>query len=67
MVNTLKEFGIAGLFGTMIIVGTFIILGILVARDKVDPIVLLPTLSGWVSSIVTAYFVVKGVKSGKEQ
>jgi len=67
VVNVIKEFGIAGWFGTLIIIGSFVIIGMGVVRGHISFDALLPALTSWVGSVVTAYFVVKGIKTGKEQ
>lgn len=64
--SALAQVGVVGWFGTLIIVGTFAIIGILIQKDMVSAAELLPVLTGWVSSIVTAYFVIKSIKSSKE-
>lgn len=61
----LSKFGVPALFGTLIIVGSFVIIGMLVAQNKVDAIILLPMIGSWVGSIVTAVFVVKGMTASK--
>lgn len=66
LVEILSKFGVPALFGTLIIIGSFIIIGMLVVQDKVDAIILLPMIGSWVGSVVTAYFVVKGITTGKE-
>lgn len=57
----IEKFGVPALFGTLIIVGSFVIIGIGVVQGKIDFNVLLPLIGAWVGSIVTAYFVIKGV------
>ena len=62
----MDKFGLIGLFGTLIIVGSFYLLGVGVARGAVDFGQLLPLIGTWVGGIVSGYLVVKTVKTTKE-
>lgn len=62
-----KDFGVTALFGTLIIIGVFVLLGIAVVGRQVSFSEVLPVLGAWVGSIVTAYFVIKGTKNGQGQ
>lgn len=57
-----NDFGVTALFGTLIIIGTFTIMGIGVATDKVTFTELLPMFGAWVGAIVSAYFIIKSRK-----
>lgn len=61
-----KDFGISAWFGTLIIIGAFVIIGLGVKAGQVSYSEILPMLGAWVGAVVSAYFVVKGIKSGKE-
>ena len=62
----LKDFGITALFGTLIIVGVLVIVGVSIMTNRASFGDVFPALSSWVGSIVTAYFVVKGIKESKK-
>lgn len=62
----LNDFGVSAWLGTLIIIGAFTIIGMGVKAGQIPFDILLPVLGAWVSAVITAYFVVKGVKSGKE-
>ena len=62
----IKDFGVSAWLGTLIIVGAFVIIGMGVRAGQISYAELLPMLGAWVGAVISAYFVVKGVKSGKE-
>jgi len=62
----IKDFGVSAWLGTLIIVGAFVIIGMGVRTGQISYAELLPMLGAWVGAVISAYFVVKGVKSGKE-
>ena len=61
-----NDFGVTALLATLIIIGAFAIIGMGVKAGLVTYAQLLPMLGAWVGAVVSAYFVVKGIKSGKE-
>jgi len=61
-----KDFGVSAWLGTLLIVGAFVIIGIGVKTGQVTYSEVLPMLGAWVGAVVAAYFVVKGIKSGKD-
>lgn len=62
----LKDFGVSAWFGTLIIIGAFVIIGMGIRAGQITFSEILPMVGAWVGAVVTAYFVVKGIKSGKE-
>ena len=58
-----NDFGVTALFGVLIILGSFtaIIMGVVSGTLGWD--ILLPVIASWVGSIVTAVFMVKGIKT----
>ena len=58
-----RDFGITAWFGTLIIVGSFLLMGVALYRHDLAIAQVLPMIGSWVGSIVTAYFVIKGIKS----
>jgi len=62
----LNDFGVSAWLASLIIIGAFVIIGIGVRMGLVSYEILLPMIGSWVGSVVTAYFVFKGMKSGKE-
>lgn len=61
-----RDFGVSAWLATLIIVGTFAIIGMGVKAGEVSYSEVLPMLGAWVGAVVAAYFVIKGIKSGKE-
>lgn len=61
-----KDFGVSAWLATLIIIGTFTIIGMGVKAGQVSYSEILPMLGAWVGAVVAAYFVIKGIKSGKE-
>lgn len=61
----LKDFGVTALFGTLIIIGAFVVIVLGVISKQISYAEVLPMLGTWVGSIVTAYFVVKATKETK--
>jgi len=59
----LKDFGVTAWFGTLIILGCFVIMGLGLAKEQIDFSDVLPMFGAWVGAIVSAYFVVKGIKT----
>ncbi len=57
-----QDFGVAALFGLIVLVGTFTLLSIGLAIGKLDFTQLLPLLGSWVGAVVGAYFVIKSQK-----
>lgn len=62
----IQQFGLMGLFGTLIIVGSFYLLGVGVTQGAVNFEQLLPLVGTWIGGIVSGYLVVKTYKSTKE-
>ncbi len=52
-----QDFGIRALFGTIIITGSFMLLGLGVSKGELKWDVLLPVMGGWVTTIIAMYFV----------
>ena len=59
------DFGVTALLATLIIIGTFVIIGMGIKVGQVTYSEVLPMLGAWVGAVVAAYFVVKGVKETK--
>ena len=57
-----NDFGVTALFGTLIIIGSFLLLSLGVIKELVNFKDLLTVLASWVSGIVTGYIVIKGQK-----
>ncbi len=60
-----QDFGVTAWFGTLIIVGTFAIIGVGIYQGKVDIDLLVPMFSSWVGAIIAAYFTIKARKTGQ--
>lgn len=58
-----QDFGITAWFGTLIILGSFGLMTVALLHDTLAVEQILPMIGAWVGSIVTAYFVIKGIKS----
>lgn len=52
-----QDFGIRALFGTIIITGSFMLLGLGVSKGDLKWDVLLPVMGSWVTTIIAMYFV----------
>lgn len=60
-----SDFGVTALLATIVLVGSFALLIIGLVTSKITMGDLLPMIGAWVGSIVTAFFVVKGIKTDK--
>lgn len=60
-----KDFGVSALFGVLVILGAFITIGIGLVKGQILVSDILPMLGAWVGMVLSAYFVVKGIKVGK--
>lgn len=60
-----SDFGVTAFLATLVIIGSFALMIIGVVTGKAVIGDLLPMIGAWVGSIVTAFFVVKGIKTNK--
>lgn len=59
------DFGVTALIATIVVVGTFLMIAYGMYRGMFDGKELLAVVSSWVSSVVTAFVVAKGIKISK--
>ena len=60
-----KDFGVTAWICTLIITGSFILIGVGVGCKAISWEILLPMLGSWVGGALTAIGVLKGIKSGQ--
>jgi hypothetical protein len=62
----LRDFGVTALFGTLIIIGSFVMLGLGLVNGDISASDILPMIGAWVGAVVGAYFVVKANKESRQ-
>jgi len=65
MPKLFADFGVSALIAVIALIGSLVILGIGMMRGLIDPMWVAVIISGWGSSAISTYLVVKGVKTGQ--
>jgi len=60
-----QDFGVTAWICTLIIVGSFILIGVGVSQGFISWDILLPMIGSWVGGALSAIGVLKGIKQGK--
>ena len=59
------DFGVSALLGTLIVIGAFTVIIIGLLTRQIDAGYIMVLIAGWVSGVISSYFIVKAQKETK--